>query len=269
MVQTAHRSDSRDHGERPRFRLDFVIGGAQKAGTTTLNAHLRSHPEIQMASRKETHFFDDESRDWTRPDYSGLEFFFPASTGRLRGECTPVTLYWPPAIRRLQAYNSELKLIFLLRDPVSRAFSHWCKEYVRGRESLSFSDAIRGGRARVRKTTEEANRYFSYVERGFYGQQLLNVLDYFPKRQIHCEIFEEMMRNQADTLARIAKFLEVDPWRRDTPTMHLNPRRDYEYPSRLGAADRDYLRALYNDDIHLVEALLGRSIPDWNPGQNC
>ncbi|MBK5306433.1 MAG: hypothetical protein JJD92_07075 [Frankiaceae bacterium] len=50
--------------DRAEFRIDFVIGGAQKCGTTTLDAWLRRHPEIGMASVKETHFFDDESRDW-------------------------------------------------------------------------------------------------------------------------------------------------------------------------------------------------------------
>jgi hypothetical protein len=45
-------------------KLDFVIGGAQKAGTSTIDAYLRSHPEIGMARIKETHFFDNETLNW-------------------------------------------------------------------------------------------------------------------------------------------------------------------------------------------------------------
>jgi hypothetical protein len=245
--------------------LAFVVGGAQKAGTSTLDALFRRHPHIQMARRKETHFFDDESRDWTRPDYGELELFFPTGSERLRGESTPITLYWRPAIRRLHAYNPEVKLIFLLRDPVTRAFSQWCKEYARGRETLAFSDAIRHGRARVRaeSQTAEPNRYFSYVERGFYGEQLLHVLEYFPRGSVHCEISEEMFRDRSATLRRIATFLDIDPWPQDTPPAHLNPRREHEYPSTLAPADVAYLRTLFEDDTRLVESLLGRPIPDW------
>ena len=49
-------------------KLAFVIAGAQKSGTTTLDAIFRRHPQIQMASVKETHFFDDEERNWKSPD---------------------------------------------------------------------------------------------------------------------------------------------------------------------------------------------------------
>ena len=57
----------------PVTKLSFVIGGAQKAGTSTLYALFKSHPQIQMARHKEPHFFDDEQRNWTQPDYKDLE----------------------------------------------------------------------------------------------------------------------------------------------------------------------------------------------------
>src|SRR5579872_1958564 len=100
-------------------KLNFVIGGAQKCGTTTLYHIFLCHPQIQMATLKETHFFDDESRDWQNPDYSELDSYFSTDDNRLRGEATPITLYWRPAIRRLRDYNPNLKFIFLLRDPVT------------------------------------------------------------------------------------------------------------------------------------------------------
>ena len=53
-------------------KLSFVIGGAQKGGTSTLDAIFRHHPQIQMAGIKETHFFDDETRDWTVADFRAL-----------------------------------------------------------------------------------------------------------------------------------------------------------------------------------------------------
>ena len=50
---------------------------------------------------------------------------FPAPDGRLRGEATPIYLYWPNSLERIATYNPAMKLIVLLREPVSRAWSHW------------------------------------------------------------------------------------------------------------------------------------------------
>ena len=249
----------------PVTKLSFVIGGAQKAGTSTLYALFKLHPQIQMARHKEPHFFDDEQRNWTQPDYKDLDAEFRKLDSRLRGESTPITLYWRPAVRRLHAYNPAVKLIFVLRDPVTRTFSQWCKEYSLGRESLPFSRAIRAGRDRVRGEAEVdgLHRYASYVERSLYGEQLLHILEYFPRETVHCEIFEELFADRSAGLRRIATFLGIGPWPEPLPDVHLNPRREYEYPSTLTGADREYLRALFRDDRAVVEALLGRQITAW------
>ena len=93
--------------------LAFVIGGAQKSGTSTLDALLRLHPALQMARKKETHFFDDETLDWNAPDTALLDAFYDPQDGRMRGESTPITLYWRPAqhrlVRRLAHRRSKLR----------------------------------------------------------------------------------------------------------------------------------------------------------------
>jgi hypothetical protein len=245
-------------------KLDFVIAGAQKAGTCTLDAILRKHPQIQMASCKETHFFDDESHPWHAPDYEKLDAYFAAADGRLRGEATPVTLYWRPAIRRLRAYNPDVKLILLLRNPVERTFSQWRMEYSLGRETMLFGDAIRQGRGRVHRQAEVEglHRYFSYVERSFYGRQLAYLLDHFPQGQIHCEISEEFFRDQTGTLQRLSTFLGIQPIPAGPP-VHENPARTFAYPSKLTAADSAHLSVRFSEDIAAVEKYLGRSIPEW------
>lgn len=252
-------------------KLNFVIGGAQKAGTGTLDAIFRRHPQIQMASIKETHFFDDETRDWNAPDYSALDAFFQSRDDRLRGEATPITLYWRPAIRRLRDYNPDIKIILILRDPVTRAFSNWQHEYSRRRETLPFSEAIRGGRSRVRAeaVTEGLQRYCAYVERGLYGEQLAYLVEHFPKRNIHCEIFEELFGDRSAGLQRIAKFLGIGDFFGDIPELRINAAHDYTYPSALSGDDIAYLVALFRDDIAVLEAALGRSITEWKrPAQD-
>lgn len=247
-------------------RLSFVIAGAQKGGTSTLDEIFRAHPQIQMASRKEVHFFDDEQHDWSTPDYGALDAFFPAIDDRIRGEATPITLYWRPAIPRLRAYNPDIRIILLLRNPVERAFSNWRKEYSIQQDAASFEEAIRRGRNRVQQQAEieDLHRVFSYVERGFYGRQLAYLLDHFPRQQVHCEVSEEFFRDQQATLRRLCAFLGVDPFPGGLAPVHMNPGRVYDYPSRLSPESFAYLSALYRDDVRAVESLLRRPIPDWH-----
>lgn len=246
-----------------RCKLAFVIAGAQKAGTCTLDAIFRKHPQIRMASRKETHFFDDESHHWEAPDYDKLDTYFPAPEDRLRGEATPDTLYWRPAIRRLREYNPDIKLILLLRNPVERTFSHWRKQYSTGRDTMLFSDAIRKGRDRVQSEAEVEGlqRRFSYVERSLYGAQLAYLLDYFPREQIHCEISEEFFGDQAATLQRIWSFLGIGPFPALRP-VHKNPGATFGVPTLSGDEVR-YLSELFREEVAAVETFLGRSIPAW------
>ena len=246
-------------------KLAFVIGGAQKAGTCSLDRLFRMHRGIQMSSKKETHFFDDETRDWAMPDYAALDAFFPEVDDRPRGEATPVTLYWRPARARLCAYNPDIKLIFLLRDPVQRAFSHWKMMYAIGNDTMRFPQAIREGRARVRDEAEVdgLHRHFSYVERGFYAAQLREVLELFPARNVHCEVFEEFFADKNAGLKRLADFLGIAPFRAVLPAVHAYKAKDMEYPSVLTPDDARYLADLYRADTAELEEMLGRAIPAW------
>lgn len=98
-------------------RLDFFVVGVQKAGTTALHEMLSRRPDIQMASGKEVHFFDDETINWNEPDCDRLHSRFSWKPARVRGEATPITIYWPNALERLHAYNPNAKIIVALRHP--------------------------------------------------------------------------------------------------------------------------------------------------------
>ena len=247
-------------------KLTFVVAGTQKGGTCTLDGLFRLHPQIQMSTVKETHFFDNEQHNWDTPDYGALESLYPVEDVRLRGEATPITMYWRPAALRLHRYNPNTKLILLLRNPVTRAFSHWRKEYSIFRDDLNFHDAIREGCERVRTSQAPPglHRIYSYVDRGRYGEQLTFLLRYFPKENIHCEVSEEFFSDRAPVLARIARFLGIDSFAENLPHMHLNPGRIFPYPSVLTTDNVTYLRQIYQQDIAIVESFMGRRIDVWN-----
>ncbi|PZO55603.1 MAG: sulfotransferase [Alphaproteobacteria bacterium] len=242
------------------MRVDFFVAGVQKGGTTALDAMLRQHPEIAMAREKEVHFFDDEDVDWSAPDYGRLHAAYDAGERRLCGEATPIYTYWPNALERLCRYNPNAKIIVGLRPPAFRAYSHWRMEVARGAEMMSFSDAIRAGRDRVSGAPNGVHRVFSYVERGFYDQQLARLIGLFPRAQIHFFRTDHMFRDSAAELTRLFAFLGVS--NAAIESAYITP-----VESRLSAAmldaDRQYLEAIYALGYLAIEAHTGLDLADW------
>ena len=201
-------------------RVDIIVGGVQKGGTTSFHAHLAEHPDLMPPTRKEIHFFDDESVDWRAPDYGRLHAFFPDYDGaRKPFDVTPIYLFWPPSFVRIRAYNPRAKLIFLFRDPIERAWSHWCMEHARGADNMPFADAIRDGRRRLDNLspTEQPWRVYSYVERGYYAEQVLRLFNYFPREQILFLRSDDLNKRTASTLQRVSDFLGIAPFSNSEP----------------------------------------------------
>ena len=127
---------------------DFVILGAQKAGTTSLYAYLCAHPDVRAAARKEVHYFDlnyARGATWYRsmfPLAAGLARERRGGRRVLVGEASPYYLFYPLAAERAGAVVPSAQLIVLLRDPVERAWSHYRHEVKAGREPLEFEAAL-------------------------------------------------------------------------------------------------------------------------------
>ena len=203
---------------RWRPRPDFLVIGAQKAGTTALYAYLRWHPGITGPSWKEVSFFD---RHWWRGEawYRGQ---FPLrSRGKLVGEASPSYLFHPLAPERARVMVPDAKLVALLREPVARAYSQYQHEVSLGREPLSFEDAIAAEEGR---TAGEAERLVAdpkafsrawwdhtYVARGRYAEQLERWLAVFPREQLLVVRTEDLGERPAETYASILSFLDAAP----------------------------------------------------------
>jgi hypothetical protein len=239
-------------------RVSFVIAGVQKAGTTALFDYLSDWPELSLSHVKETHFFDDDERDWRAPDYVPYHDLFDAPDGRLRGEATPIYLYWPGALERMAAYNPAMRLVVLLRDPVARAWSHWRMEYARGFERAPFGWCIRDGRRRLFHAAPWGHhRAFSYVERGFYGEQVERMFGLFPREQALVLSAEALQADPAATLAEVRAFLGLPPASRTVAPRTVHAGRDMDYGSELTPADAQFLRQVYARDQARLAALTG------------
>lgn len=246
------------------MKLSFVIAGMQKAGTTALWHFLRQHPELFLSEKKELHFFDDETLNWRDPDYDLMHHshFSGADTSQLCGEATPIYTYWPPALNRLCAYHANIKIIVSLRCPIDRAFSHWAMETRRGAETLPFSDAIRTGRNRLTQSSElpGIHRVFSYVERGFYCEQLDRLYSLFPKGNILLVQQELLQSHHELMLDRICDFLRVNRFLEYPDQDIVFPKgTTREYLPPITAPDRHFLNDLYADDLQRLADKYGIS----------
>ena len=238
-------------------RVDFMVVGAQKAGTTALFEHLAQEPGLALAPVKEVHFFDDETVNWAAPDYDLYHRHFPAPDGRLRGEATPIYSYWPGSIERIAAYNPAARLILLLRDPVQRAWSHWKMEYARGAETEPFAWCVRQGRQRLFAAEPWGHhRVFSYVERGFYAEQVARIDALFPRDQLLILTAEALRHAPAAALDQVRAFLGLAPGPPATARI-AHQGRDLDYGSELTSQDIAHLRAVYAADAERLAARTG------------
>lgn len=243
--------------------VTFLIAGVQKAGTTALYDYLAEEPGVGLSRVKETHFFDDDSLDWSQPDYGRYHGGFDAGDKRVIGEATPIYSYWPNSLERIRAYNPAMRLILLLRDPVARAWSHWRMEFARGVERGSFGWCIRQGRQRLFEQGPVGrpwghDRELSYVERGFYGEQVERLYGLFPAAQVLILKSEDLRRDPAAALAQVRAFLGLPEGAPPRPReVHVGAEMDY--PSPFTDDDRAFLRGVYARDQARLRALTGIS----------
>jgi hypothetical protein len=220
----ADRQDVRGPVEQGKGTLpDFAVIGTMKGGTTFFYRLLTQHPAVRSASRKEVQFFDlnfDKGVDWYRSHFRS-----PApdeERASITGEATPYYLYHPSAAARMARVVPDARLIILLRNPVDRAYSHYNHAVRAGQENLTFEDAIEVEELRLRGETgkmAEDNRYnsfnhrwFSYLSRGLYADQVSTWLDAFGKDQMLIMKSEDFFADRSAALGRATDFLGLTRW---------------------------------------------------------
>ena len=241
-------------------RLDFIVPGAQKSGTTALHYFLNKHPRIALPDRQELHFFDDE-QIFSRPaNYELLhQHFGSVPKGAAAGEVTPSYLYWQPAMDRIRSYNPQIKLVILLRNPIDRAFAHWNMQRFKDREPLDFLPALKEEPRRIAKVLSIESRRFAYVDRGFYSVQLERVFGFFPRSQVKLVKFEDFRDRKQETLNGIFDFIGVKRLRIASD----KDRNVVPYERAMTAEERKYLADVYAAEIQKLERLLGWDLKEW------
>ena len=218
-------------------KIDFFIIGAQKCGTTSLHDYMNQHPFCTGALRKETLFFTKKYRGTVTLERLVGHFSFKKLM-RNRGKClffesTPDNVYEEVAPGRIYEYNPEAKLIFLVREPVSRAISEYnmaCKyaivknlcvredpereyfDYLRQPDKYPFEWFVKEEFRRMEETGSRlpsAFHYPDFIRHGLYSEQLERYLQYFSPEQILILESKSLKTDKRNTLSAIEDFLEL------------------------------------------------------------
>ena len=230
---------------------DFLGIGAQKSGTTWLHTCLIAHPEIYLPEEKEVHFFD--WKYWK--SYSWYRRKFIHAKGRLKGEITPAYgSITERRIRHIARMNPDLKVIYLLRNPIERAWSHskmvLCKIQGRPFEDISEGEWI----AHFDGQKSE--------KRGSYTETYVKWSRVFGEERIFVGFYEQIKEDPEGLLKDIFRFLgraeDVDMSLLPT-AQKSNVGLQEEIPPHL----RAYLHQKYATEIEACCARFGSWACDW------
>lgn len=190
--------------------INFVCVGAQKAGTSSLHDILKQHSDICLAANKETHFFDEDENYAKGLDWYYDTFYSHYSGEKICGECTPEYMFFEEVPERIfKAFGADIKIVFILRNPVDRAYSHYMMSKKRRYETMPFEEAIEVENKRITKDYFHKSHY-SYLSRGYYSDQIKRYLEYFPKENMFFIRFEEdFVKNRKATIDELCSFLGV------------------------------------------------------------
>jgi Sulfotransferase domain len=244
-------------GRRKVERVDFIVAGVQKAGTTAIHDFFAQHSEIALLRDQALHFFDKEENFTGNPDYQILlNNFDPGWRWRIAGEVTADYLYYPRALERIAAYNPHMKIIISLRNPTERAFSQWNMRREKNQEPLEFLDALKRDQEIGLAKNPRGN---AYIARSLYAPQLEKVFALFPREQVFLTKYESFRTNPFPIVDQLFDFLGLGK----RAGLKNKQRNVGSYSRKLTAQERACAAAIFADDIASVEKLLGWDCSDW------
>ena len=280
------------------MKVNTFIVGAPKAGTTSLHHYLNQHTDVSMSSVKEPNFFSSkevESLFYNSKcidDSNDYHKLFSIEKRQVRGEASVSYLYYEHVPKRIYDYNSEAKIIIMLREPIERAFSHYLMDCRLGFCSEKLEDIV--------ANPQSYPQYFQqYLELGNYYSQIKRYQDIFGKEQLLVIFYDDFKDNTEKVMNCVFSFLEIE--KQDIDFSIKNPflstsntliSKLYKFkiirkavkaimPERLlllirskyfsakskpmlSKATEQKLKVFYKSDVFQLEKLLNTDLARWN-----
>lgn len=200
---------------------DFLVIGAGKSGTTSIDKYLDQHPQLFVPRSKEPNFFGYENM--TEADFAGdpddlvhfrnsvtrledyIRIFRDAKPDQLKGETSNTYMYHRQAPQRIKYYNPEIKLIAVLRQPAARLYSRYLHLARENRvPSEHFADCLDRNSIWWKRN--------DLIKEGFYYRNLVPYFELFPRKNIRVYLYEELQSDPDGVMRDIYEFLGVDPY---------------------------------------------------------
>jgi len=192
---------------------NFFLLGASKAGTTTLYALLRQHPEIYLPEIKEPHFFSNDYKYEKGINYYLSSYYSGAADYLARGDATPHYLFFEKAAERISHHLplTHQRFIVILRDPVSRAYSLYWNMVREGVEVNSFRRALEleEERSKDSEIIKQGTVCIQYVASSLYAAQLNTYFRYFSHEQFLILLQEDLACDPNAVMKEVFRFLGV------------------------------------------------------------
>jgi len=258
---------------------DFLIIGAMKSGTDAAAKNLALHPDVWLVDEAvkralgdelefpEVQFFNHDTR-WARGEAWYRRFFEPGAGHARLGEKSAEYLNCLEAHERMCGIVPRARLIVLLREPVSRALSHW-RHLARERPrwdgldlgEMSFEEAVRT----ALKVLHQHGRPPDLLWKGCYAVQLEHLMRWFPREQVLLCVSERVRRNKHRQYARMMEFLGIAPLEDACyQDWHV---REGGGAHALDSRTEQRLREFYAPHNERLFRLLGTRIREWDEGQ--
>ena len=309
---------------------NFFVIGAAKCGTTTLYDFLEQHSEVYMSPIKEPHFFCSDIRienfsdeykkyvysrginiqdyvagdmskkywEWYVDDFTTyLKLFKNVTNQKAIGEISNGYLFSTVSANEIKDKYPEAKIVMILRNPVSRAYSHYLANVRDGRTTLSFRDELE---ADLKKSNKGWCKSHNYVEMGMYYQQVKRFMDAFPNNQILIFLNDDLKTDANAVGKKLFDYIGVDAnasinysnkqneakmpkWPRLIKFITqtgLKRKLSRALPSRIqtnvkpfffkegkipnmSEEDKQWLITLFKDDIQKTQVLINRDLSNW------
>lgn len=229
-----------------------ILVGGMKCGTTSLNAYIRQHPEIAAPkATKDMHFFSSED-NWAKGwDWYYGRWSYDPEVHRLRYESTTQYAKYPqlPEVApRMSQLQGEVKLLYLLRDPLDRIESHLAHNVARGHATVET----------FRKTLPRA------IEFSRYAMQAQRFLDFLPHAELLLLDFNELKHDPRGLLRKIEEFLGVSPFEYEL-VQPRNTRKKVNGSEqvKLTDADRQAILPKLDEDLRALRDDFGFDVSAW------
>lgn len=192
---------------------NFIIGGSSASGTSFLYELLIQHSEVYLPKQRipEPHYYY-KSWEYVKGIKWYLDYYFSDATEDkiAIGERSSSYLYGGREVaQRIAKDFPKMKFIFMLRNPIQRAWANYRFTALQGLETMSFKEALINEKTRIKNTQgiwREIAPY-DYTGRGFYAKQLKEFLEFFPKEQILCIKSETLSNTNLVPLTQVYEFL--------------------------------------------------------------